>query len=425
MDDEFETVTIPNLTKFVTDCFLALSVPKIQSEIMAASIVEADVMGRNCEGLFTLETCIMDIYSGLIDTKASPKIDKESPATAWVNGNNALGPVVAKFCMKLAIQKAKLVGTAIIVAKHSNQFGTAARYAKLALEEGLIGWACSNTHPYMVPNRAKYACIGTNVLSVGAPGLFGDYFLLDMSTSAISPNSVTVKGYKEEFLPVGLALNAAGLAETNSDVAAKTKNFLPLGSEESSSSYKGTGLSMMIDILCGVLGGSYYSSEVGIVRTEFLNKRANISHCFIVINPKYFAPGFEMRANSFLTYLRNLEPLDPMRPVKVSGDGSRDVFKLVEKNGGLRYPKYLIDSVNKIAKMLKVKPLQVIPKPTAVMLTPSQELAVRLEMEERAKRVMEEESISVDVAVEDLESVAGSMHSVFDIEEDPSEWMLR
>lgn len=59
---------------------------------------------------------------GLCDGNATPVILKESPATAWVDGNYGLGAVVGNFCMDLAIQKAKHVGVGWVVAKGKLHF---------------------------------------------------------------------------------------------------------------------------------------------------------------------------------------------------------------------------------------------------------------------------------------------------------------
>lgn len=60
---------------------------------------------------------IADIETKTTDPNAHPAVLKESPATAWVDGNNGLGPVVGNFCMQLAIQKAKAAGVGWAVAK--------------------------------------------------------------------------------------------------------------------------------------------------------------------------------------------------------------------------------------------------------------------------------------------------------------------
>lgn len=60
---------------------------------------------------------LADIESETTDANAKPVVLKESPATAWVDGNNGLGPVVGNFCMQLAIRKAKSVGVGWVAAK--------------------------------------------------------------------------------------------------------------------------------------------------------------------------------------------------------------------------------------------------------------------------------------------------------------------
>jgi len=60
---------------------------------------------------------VADIENKTTDANAKPVVLKESPATAWVDGNNGLGPVVGNFCMQLAIKKAKSVGVGWVVAK--------------------------------------------------------------------------------------------------------------------------------------------------------------------------------------------------------------------------------------------------------------------------------------------------------------------
>jgi LDH2 family malate/lactate/ureidoglycolate dehydrogenase len=63
---------------------------------------------------------VTDIENQTTDANAKPVVLKESPATAWVDGNNGLGPVVGNFCMQLAIKKAKSVGVGWVVAKRKS-----------------------------------------------------------------------------------------------------------------------------------------------------------------------------------------------------------------------------------------------------------------------------------------------------------------
>ena len=72
-----------------------------------------------------------------------PVILKESPGTALVDGQNLLGPYVGKFCMNLAMEKAKKIGIGLVAARRSNHFGIAGYYSLKAVDNDLIGWAVS------------------------------------------------------------------------------------------------------------------------------------------------------------------------------------------------------------------------------------------------------------------------------------------
>lgn len=59
---------------------------------------------------------INDIKKGVCDNKSQPEIVKETVSTAFVNGNNVLGPVVGNFCMEIVIDKAKTTGVSWVCA---------------------------------------------------------------------------------------------------------------------------------------------------------------------------------------------------------------------------------------------------------------------------------------------------------------------
>ncbi|RUS68584.1 hypothetical protein EGW08_023655 [Elysia chlorotica] len=131
-----------------------------------------------------------DLINGFNAVDKEPEILKQTPATALVDGNNCLGPVVGKYCIDLAIEKAKSMGIGWVCAKGSNHFGIAGWYSMRAMEEGLIGMAFCNTSPFMIPTRGKTKTLGTNPISVAAKGNNGEEFVLDMATTAVAQGKV-------------------------------------------------------------------------------------------------------------------------------------------------------------------------------------------------------------------------------------------
>lgn len=108
---------------------------------------------------FFAELYVKDVTSGATANQGKPSILKETAASALVNGNNLLGPVVGRFCMDLAIEKAKTAGIGWVSTRGSNHFGIAGWYGIRAVEQGMLGMAFTNTSPMLVPTRGKKARI--------------------------------------------------------------------------------------------------------------------------------------------------------------------------------------------------------------------------------------------------------------------------
>lgn len=90
-------------------------------------MVEADARGIPSHGVNRLDLYCDELRRGCVDPAAVPEVVSDAAAVALVNGKNAQGPVVGKFCMDLAIEKAKTVGCAWVVCNNSNHYGIAVR----------------------------------------------------------------------------------------------------------------------------------------------------------------------------------------------------------------------------------------------------------------------------------------------------------
>ncbi|XP_042209767.1 uncharacterized oxidoreductase YjmC-like [Homarus americanus] len=176
--------------RFVVDCMMVLGVPRSNATSLAQVLVAADVRGHYSHGLYRVDMYVNDLRKNLCDGGAAPTIVKESVSTAFVDGNNGLGPVVGNFCMDLAIKKAKATGIGWVCAKGSNHFGIAGWYTMTAAKQGLLGMSFTNTSSLVVPTRGKEGVMGTNPLSLAAPAKGDDSFVLDMATSVVALGKV-------------------------------------------------------------------------------------------------------------------------------------------------------------------------------------------------------------------------------------------
>nr|XP_004563910.1 uncharacterized protein LOC101476659 [Maylandia zebra] len=340
---------------FIERCMTAVGTKQHHARSLAEVLVEGDHRGHYSHGLNRMDMYVKDIQTGICAKDGEPVVEKESEATALVDGKNLLGPVVGNFCMNLAIKKANDVGIGWVVAHNSNHYGIAGYYAMQALKENMIGMSFTNTSPLVVPTRAKECTLGTNPISVAAPAKDGDSFVLDMATSAVAIGKVELHERRGDPIPEGWGCDPLGKITTDPKRVLTGGGLVPVGGSEATGGYKGYGLGMMVEVFCGILAGAQYSKYIR--SWKVTDRVANLGQCFVAINPENFAPGFSDRMSDLLSIHRNLNPADLDTPVLAAGDPERMNMKKCEDMGGIPYHINVVKYMNECAKKIGVNPL--------------------------------------------------------------------
>jgi LDH2 family malate/lactate/ureidoglycolate dehydrogenase len=138
IETRFRAVFPGEVRSFAQSCLIRAGATEEHAASLAELLVAADTRGHFSHGLNRLDMYVKEIESGICDGQAAPEVVQETPATAFVDGKNGIGPVVGTFCMDLAIKKAKTVGIAWVNCTGSNHYGIAGWYAIRAAENGLI-----------------------------------------------------------------------------------------------------------------------------------------------------------------------------------------------------------------------------------------------------------------------------------------------
>src|SRR5213075_473112 len=158
--------------------------------------------------------------------------------------------------MKLAITKAEKTGVAVVSVKNSNHFGASAFYALQAVEHGMIGFSATNAGPTMAPTGGRDARLGNNAFAIAVPAGKHPPLVLDMATGAVAWGKIFVAQQEKRKIPTSWALDRHGVPTDDPNAAAHQGLIQPFGG------YKGYGLSLLIDILTGVLSGGGFSKHV-------------------------------------------------------------------------------------------------------------------------------------------------------------------
>jgi len=350
-------VPIPEITAFIERCMVAAGTKREHAKALADNLMLADYRGHFSHGLNRLDMYVHDIQTGITVSDVEPKIVRETAATAHVDGNNVLGPVVGNFSMGIAIKKAKEAGIGLVAAKGSNHYGIAGFYSLQALKEGQMGMSFTNTSPLVLPTRGRKVTLGTNPITLAAPGKGDDSFVLDMATSAVALGKIELQDVKKEKIPPGWGADASGKESFIPADVLKGGGLLPLGGSELSSGYKGYGLAVLTEIMCGILAGAEYGPNIR--RWKNTDRIANLGQCFIAINPDCFEPGFRDRMQDLMNICRTTPPAVGETEVLVAGDPERQHMAKCDKQGGIKYHPNQIANLNKLAASLKVDELAV------------------------------------------------------------------
>jgi LDH2 family malate/lactate/ureidoglycolate dehydrogenase len=300
---------------------LAWGMSEDNAETTADVLSWADLHGVDSHGMSMIPGYDRLRRDGRANMKARPRIIKETPVSALVDGDGGLGHVPARFAMQVAVHKAKAAGIAIAAVRNSAHFGATGYYTLMAANEGLIGMACTSASSIQVaPTFGKEAKLGTDPWSFAAPNADGPPFLLDMATTTVAAGRIRNKANEGLPTPPGWVLDKEGLPSTDPLVAREKGGFLTsLGGSPENSSYKGYGLAVMVNILGACLSGATLITDPMHTKKPQGN---DIGHCFIAIDPGLFRDPADFAADvtRFCNDLRATKPVDPSQPVMVAGD---------------------------------------------------------------------------------------------------------
>jgi LDH2 family malate/lactate/ureidoglycolate dehydrogenase len=300
---------------------LAWGMPMENADITADILAWADLHGVDSHGISMIPGYDRLRRNGRVRMDARPKVVRETPVSALVDGGGGLGHVPAHRAMSVAIEKAAKAGMAITVVKNSAHFGATGYYTLMAAKAELIGMAGTSASSVQVaPTFGKEAKLGTDPWSFAAPTGDERPFLLDMATTTVAAGRIRNKANEELPCPPGWVLDKDGLPSTDPLVAKEKGGFLTsLGGSAEGSSYKGYGLAAMVNILSSCLSGATLITDPTHTKKP---QGMDIGHFFIAIDPGLFRErrGFKSDVERFCNDLRSTKPANPAQPVMVAGD---------------------------------------------------------------------------------------------------------
>ena len=263
----------------------------------------------------------------------------ETPSTAVVDGDAGLGLVAGPYAMRLAIEKAKNVGTGWIAVKNSNHYGIAGYHAMMALEADCIGISMTNASPLVAPTYSKERLLGTNPIAVAVPAGNEPPFVADMATTTAANGKLEILQRKNESAPLGWLQDKEGQPTQAAQGIVEGGALLPLGGDREHGSHKGFILGSIVDILSAVLSGANFGPWVPPF-VSFLDPDPNpvgagIGHFFGALRIDAFRPASEFKTHMdiWIKRFRNAVTINETNKVIIPGDPERQMDQLRRKEG--------------------------------------------------------------------------------------------
>ena len=212
--------------------------------------------------------------------KPAAAIVSDRQGAVVLDAGNALGQLTGGQAMDIAIDKARQFAAGIVAVRHGFHFGAAGRYARQAADAGCVGIAMCNTRPLMPAPGGAERVVGNNPLAIAVPADGEIPIVLDMATSEAAMGKIRMAEKAKEPIPPTWAVTAQGLPTTN-PAEAIAGMLLPSGGP------KGFGLSLMIDLMCGLLSQGASGAQVRPLYGDFAVPY-DCSHLFIAIDVAHF-----------------------------------------------------------------------------------------------------------------------------------------
>ena len=327
------------LFDFSKKVFIAIGHSEEKANQASKVLISADLRGVDSHGIARLKGYVRLWEVDRINANPKIKIVHETPSTAVVDADKALGLVSGPEAMKVAIDKAKNVGTGWVSVKNSNHYGIAGFHAMMALEHDMIGISMTNASPLVSPTFSKERLLGTNPISVAVPAKTQPPFVADMATTTAANGKLEILQRKNENAPQGWIQDKEGNPTTNAKGVVEGGALLPLGGDKTHGSHKGYILGSVVDIFSAVLSGANYGPWVPPF-VSFIDPLPNLvgeglGHFFGAMRVDAFRPKEEFltHIDQWIERFRNSESIDPSNPVQIPGDPERKMEEIRSKEG--------------------------------------------------------------------------------------------
>jgi len=288
---------------------LSLDFTEEKAEILATTFAQNSRDGVYTHGLNRFPTFVDFVKEGLVKKDAEPVKENAFGALEQWNGNLGPGILNARICMDRAIMLARDHGIGCVAIRNTNHWMRAGAYGWQAAAAGMIGICFTNTIANLPPWGGLDPRLGNNPLVIAVPRKDG-HVVLDMAISQYSVGKLNQYKSNDQKLPLPGGYDKDGNLSYDAAEILESQRLLPVGF------WKGSGLSLMLDLLATVL--SQGNSTAKITQST---KESSVSQIFICISADHNEQA-EQLIEEILSYAKSSRPIQEGMSIFYPGENT-------------------------------------------------------------------------------------------------------
>lgn len=263
--------------------------------------------GVYSHGLNRFPQFISNIGQGLIMVNAEPILISSKGCIENWDGQLAPGVYTATKAITTAVAIAQENGMGMIAVKNANHWMRGGTYGWQAADKGCIAICGTNSIANMPPWGGKDATLGNNPLVIAVPRKEG-HLVLDMAMSQYSYGKLNEHYLSGKKLAHAGGYDSKGNLSNDPNAIMQSKRTLPVGL------WKGSGLSLMMDVLVSALSNGNTVSDITASGKEYA-----VSQFFICISPESIN---EKIIDEVISYAKSSAVIDENSSVRFPGEST-------------------------------------------------------------------------------------------------------
>lgn len=279
----FVQINLDEIRSLSTQVLTGAGYGPAHADAIAEMLYTCQLDDCQSHGLFRLLMCVQTMKAGKIDGQVRPIVEPSDNAIVRVDARGGMSLLAVDAALPVLIEKARRHGIAAMAVNRCFQFSALWPEVERLSAAGLVGMAMVPSHSWVAPAGGKRGTLGTNPLAFSWPRQSGNPFTFDFATSAFARGEIELYKRASKPLPNGVAVDSDG-NPTNDPQAALDGAMLTFGG------YKGSALSIMIELLAGPLIDDMTSLE----SMEFAEGRSGAPYhgqIILAFDPSQFSGG--------------------------------------------------------------------------------------------------------------------------------------